>query len=169
VADLDVALVDALEPHRPLDLDDAVVEVDQHHAVGDDALAADDDVLERGDRALLAEHGLGADLRDPLVDAQLAAVADPAPAAEPQLRVAADLELHARADEAQPVGLQPAAPAQLEPGPAERQERVLRREHPVAPGEPQEGGRAAVRRHRRAAHDRGLGWLGDGDHLSWEA
>jgi CheY-like chemotaxis protein len=29
-----------------LDLDDAVVEVDQHHAVGDDALAADRDVLE---------------------------------------------------------------------------------------------------------------------------
>ena len=35
-------------------------------------------------------------------------------------RVAADLELHARADEAQPVGLQPPAPAQLQPRPAQR-------------------------------------------------
>ena len=35
-------------------------------------------------------------------------------------RVAADLELHAGADEAQPVGLQPPAPAQLQPQPAQR-------------------------------------------------
>ena len=62
----------------PLDLDDAVVEVDQHHAVGDDALAADRDVLEGGDRALLAHHGLGADLDDALVRADLGPVADPA-------------------------------------------------------------------------------------------
>ena len=69
---------------RALDLDDAVVEVDQHHAVGDDALAPDRDVLEGGDRALLAEHGLRADLDLALVDADLRAVADPRPAAEPQ-------------------------------------------------------------------------------------
>ena len=66
----------------PLDLDDAVVEVDQHHAVGDDALAADGDVLEGGDRALLAHHGLRPDLDLALVGADLRAVADPAPAAE---------------------------------------------------------------------------------------
>ena len=54
VADVHVALVDPLQPDRALDLDDAVVEVDQHHAVGDDALAPDRDVLEGGDRALLA-------------------------------------------------------------------------------------------------------------------
>ena len=65
VADADVALVDPLQADRPLDLDDAVVEVDQHHAVGDDALAADRHVLEGGDRALLAEHGLGADSTSP--------------------------------------------------------------------------------------------------------
>ena len=65
VADAHVALVDALLADRALDLDDAVVEVDQHHAVGDDALAADRDVLEGGDRALLAHHGLRADLPRP--------------------------------------------------------------------------------------------------------
>ena len=54
VPDVDVALVDALLADRALDLGDAVVEVDQHHAVGDDALAADRDVLEGRDRALLA-------------------------------------------------------------------------------------------------------------------
>src|SRR5215210_4947984 len=82
VADVDVALVDALQADRPLLLDHAVVEVDQHHAVRDDALAADRDVLEGGDRALLAHHGLGADLDLPLVGADLRAVADPAPAPE---------------------------------------------------------------------------------------
>ena len=36
---LDVALVDPLLADRPLDLDDAVVEVDEHRPVGDDALS----------------------------------------------------------------------------------------------------------------------------------
>ena len=62
VADAHVALVDPLLADRALDLDHAVVEVDEHHAVGDDALAPDRDVLEGRDRALLAEHGLGADV-----------------------------------------------------------------------------------------------------------
>ena len=84
VPDADVALVDPLEPDRALHLDDAVVEVDQHHAVGDDALAPDRDALEGGDRALLAEHRLRPDRRLALVHAQLRAVADPAPAAEPR-------------------------------------------------------------------------------------
>ena len=65
VADADVALVDPLQPDRPLGLDDPVVEVDEHHPVGDDALAADRDVLEGGDRALLAHHRLRADLDRP--------------------------------------------------------------------------------------------------------
>src|SRR3954447_13028197 len=84
VADAHVALVDALQADGAVDLDDAVVEVDQHHAVGDDALAADRHVLEGRDRALLADHRLGADRDLALVDADLAAVADPRPAAEAQ-------------------------------------------------------------------------------------
>src|SRR5437763_684535 len=86
VADAHVALVDALHADRALDLDDAVVEVDQHHAVGDDALTADRDVLEGGDRALLTEHGLRADVDLALVGANLGAVADPRPTAEMDLR-----------------------------------------------------------------------------------
>src|SRR5699024_7584139 len=74
-ADPHVTLVDALRADRALDLHDTVVEVDQHHAVGDHALAADRHVLEGGDRALLAEHGLGPDLAHALVDADLGAVA----------------------------------------------------------------------------------------------
>ena len=77
MADVDVALVDPLLADRPFDLDHPVIEVDHHHPVGDDALAADRDVLERRDRALLAEHGLGADRQLTLVDADLAAVTDP--------------------------------------------------------------------------------------------
>ena len=84
VADAHVALVDPLLADRPLDLGDAVVEVDQHHAVGDDALAPDRDVLVGGDRALLADHGLRADAHLALVHADLAAVADPRPAADPR-------------------------------------------------------------------------------------
>src|SRR5687767_15397006 len=152
VADVDVALVDALQADRPLLLDYAVVEVDQHHAVGDDALAADRDVLEGGDRALLAHHGLGADRDLALVGADLAAVADPGPAAEPHHRVGADLELHARADEAQPVRLEPAAPAELQPRPADDQAAVLEAEHPFAAHEPQEHQRPAVERGRLATH-----------------
>ena len=61
VPDAHVALVDALLADRPLDLDDAVVEVDHHHPVGDDALAPDRHALVGRDRAFLADDGLGAD------------------------------------------------------------------------------------------------------------
>src|SRR5262249_34163429 len=138
VADLDVALVDPLQADRALDLDDAVVEVDHHHAVGDHALAADLDALEGGDRALLAEHALGADPHDARVRADLRAVADPGPAAELEHGIAADLELHARADEAQPVGPQPPAPAKPQPRPAQRKPAVAVVEHPVSAQEAQE-------------------------------
>src|SRR5262249_22041049 len=77
VTDVDVTLVDPLLADRSFDLDHAVVEVDHHHAFGDDALAPDRDVLEGRDRALLAEHALGADDQLSLVDADLAAVPDP--------------------------------------------------------------------------------------------
>ncbi len=115
VADAHVALVDALQADRALDLGHAVVEVDQHHAVGEDALAPDRDVLEGRDRALLADHRLGADAHLALVHADLAAVPDPRPAADAQRGAAADLELHAGADEADAFGLQASAEAQLEP------------------------------------------------------
>src|SRR6185312_16576888 len=46
VADADVALVDPLQADRALDLGHAVIEVDQHHTVGEDALATDRHVLE---------------------------------------------------------------------------------------------------------------------------
>ncbi len=82
VADVDVALVDPLLADRSLDLDHPVVEVDHHHAVGDDALAPDRDVLVGRDRALLAHHGLGTERELALVDADLAAVADPRPPPE---------------------------------------------------------------------------------------
>src|SRR6185295_20055398 len=110
---------------RALDLDDAVVEVDQHHAVGDDALAPDRDALEGGDGALLTHHGLGADRHLALVHADLGPVPDPRPAPEPQDGAAADLELHARPDEARAVRLQAPPPAQLQPPEPERQARVL--------------------------------------------
>src|SRR5205814_3361290 len=115
VADAHVALVDALQADRPVDLDDAVIEVDQHHAIGDDALAADRDVLVAGDRALLPDHGLGADADLALVRADLRAVADPRPAAQVELGVLADLDRDVRAHEAEPVGHQPPAPPQLQP------------------------------------------------------
>src|SRR4051794_10143879 len=115
VADAHVALVDALQADRALGLDDAVVEVDQHHAVGDDALAPDRHVLEGRDRALLAEDALGPDVDLALVHADLAAVADPRPAPEVERRVAPDLELHARPHEREAVGPQPAPEAQLQP------------------------------------------------------
>ena len=131
----------------PLDLDDAVVEVDQHHAVGDDALAPDRDVLEGGDRALLARarswrrsrprpRGRGSSCRGRSRTSGRARTHG----------AAADLELHAGADEAQPVGLQPPAPAQLQPRPAGDQPRVAAVEHPVGAHEAQR-----ARADRRAA------------------
>src|SRR5262249_31215441 len=83
-------------------------------------------------RALLPEHGLGADLALALVHADLRAVADPRPAPEPQHRLAADLELHARPDERDPVGLQALAEAQLVSREPQQQPRVLEIEHAVA-------------------------------------
>ena len=164
VADVDVALVDALHPDRALDLDDAVVEVDQHHAVGDDALAADRDVLEGGDRALLAHHGLRPDLDLALVGADLRAVADPAPAAELDVRALADLERDAGADEAQPVGLEAPAPAQLQPRPAHDQPEVPEGQHPVGAHEAQQRERAAAQRGGLAANLRSPDPFGDGVH-----
>src|SRR3954447_7898922 len=124
VAAVHVALVDALQADRAVLLDDPVVEVDQHHAIGDDALAPDRDVLEGRDRALLPEHRLRADRDLALVRADLRPVADPRPAPEMDLRPFADLERHARADEADAVGHEPSAPAQLQPDPAGEQPRI---------------------------------------------
>src|SRR6185312_13763146 len=79
-------------------------------------------------------------------------------------RAAPDLELHARADEAQPVGLQPPAPAQLQPRPAEHQPPVLVVEHPVGAHEAQERQRAALQAVRNPAHMQGRWRLGDRRH-----
>src|SRR5437763_8110659 len=105
VAHARVALVDALEADRPFNLHHAVVEVDQHHAVGDHALAPDRHVLEGGDRALLAHHRLRPDRDNALVAADLRAVPEPGPAPELDSRALSDLERDARADEAQAVEL----------------------------------------------------------------
>src|SRR3712207_4332150 len=80
VAHPHVALVDALQADRALDLHHAVVEVDQHRPVGDDALAADRDMLEDRHGALLPQHGLRPDRSLPLVHADLRPVPDPRPA-----------------------------------------------------------------------------------------
>src|SRR5207302_8719539 len=93
VAHAHVALVDALDADRPLDLAHVVVEVDQHHAIGDDALPADRHALVGGDRALLAEHGLVAAPHLAFVAADLRPVPDPHPAAEAHARPPSDLEL----------------------------------------------------------------------------
>ncbi len=61
-------------------------------------------------------------------------------------RALADLERHAGADEAQPVGLQPPAPAQLQPRPADDQPRVAEGQQPVGAHEAQR-----ARPDRRAA------------------
>src|ERR1044072_8524023 len=63
-----------------------------------------------------------------LVHANLGAVPDPRAAAEVQLGVAPDLDRHAGADEAQPVGLQAAAEARLEPQPARDELGVVARQ-----------------------------------------
>ena len=89
----------------PLHLDDAVVEVDEHRAVGDHALLADRDALVGGDRRLLADHGLLPDLDLALVAADLRAVADPDEAAELDRAALGDLKLQALAEEDGAVGL----------------------------------------------------------------
>src|SRR5436305_14547697 len=101
MTDSHVALVDPLLADRALDLDDAVVEVDDHRTVGDDALAPDRYALVGGDRALLAQHRLGPDRHLALVRADLGTSADPRPASQSHGRVSADLEPHLRAHEAQ--------------------------------------------------------------------
>ena len=90
----------------PLDLDHAVVEVDEHRAVGDHALLADPHALVGRDRAVLSEHGLGADLDDSLVTADLRAVADPAEAPEADPPALADLQLKPAPEEHHAVRLQ---------------------------------------------------------------
>ena len=60
-------------------------------------------MLESRDRALLAEHRAVADADDSLVRADLAAVADPRPAAQFDYRLAANLKGHIRADEEEAV------------------------------------------------------------------
>src|SRR5947209_1004951 len=149
VADFHIALVDALKPDRPLHLHHAVVEVDHHHPVGDDALAADRDPLIGGDRALLSQHRLRADHDLSLVRPDLAAVADPRPSTQRDRRPAPDLEFDAGADEAQPVRVQPSAPAKLQPHPACHQHEVAGLQHPVPACETQERQRPAAKRRRR--------------------
>src|ERR1044072_667769 len=145
-ADLDLAGVDALLADRPLDLHDAVVEVDEHRPVGDHALFADPHPPVSGDRALLSHHGLGADLDCALVTADLGPVADPGEAAELDPAPARNLQFEPAAEEDGPVGAP--APAgggeQAAPQVATEQQRVFRREHPVAGAEAEEadhGGR----------------------------
>src|SRR4051794_2637255 len=109
VTDLDVALVDPLPADRPLDLDDAMVEVDEHRPVGDHALLADPHPLVGGDRALLSHHRLRADLDHPLVAADLGPVADPDEAAEADLPARLDLQFQPPTEEEGAVG-EPAPP-----------------------------------------------------------
>jgi hypothetical protein len=94
-----------LDANRALDFDDAVVEVDEHRAVGYHALLADADVFVGRDRALLAEHGLGADRDLTLVAADLRAVADPGEAPEADRAALSDLQLQPLAEEHRAVGL----------------------------------------------------------------
>ena len=97
-ADDHVFHVDALLADRLLDLDHAVVEVDEHGPVGDHAFGPDPDAAVGGDRAFLAEDGLGADLDFALVAADLGAVTDPDRAAEldPGLRLRSGAGGHGR-------------------------------------------------------------------------
>ncbi len=129
-----------------IDFDHGMPEVDEHNAVGDDALTANRHVLVAADRALLAQDGLGADVDLALVAAHLAAVAEPRPATEVDGRALADLEVHAGAHEGQAVGLQPSAPAQLEPQPARDERHVAPVQHRVAAREAEEAQRPARQR-----------------------
>src|SRR5581483_6165271 len=134
-----VARVDALEADRAVDLDHAVVEVDEHRAVRDHALLADPHPAVGRDRALLAQHRLRPDHHLALVAADLGAVADPHEAAEANLPPPADLDLEVAAEEdgtvrlPAPAGGGEEAPPQVAP----QKQRVLGREHPVARQEPE--------------------------------
>src|SRR4051794_10820957 len=143
VADLDVALVDALRADRQFDVDDAVVEVDEHRPVGDHALLADPHPLVGGDRALLAQHRFVADLDQALVAADLRPVANPDEAAEADLRAAPGLQCQAAAEEDH-AGGRP-APAgwrqQAPPGVSPEEPQVLPGEHAVAGEEAQQAHR----------------------------
>src|SRR5215208_4726511 len=94
-----------------------MVEVDQHRPVRDHALLPDAHPLVRGDRALLAEDRLGADLHDPFMTADLGPIPYPGEAAEPDLRTLADLELQALAEEDGTVGLPAPARGRQEAAP----------------------------------------------------
>ena len=148
-----VALVNPLLANRALDIDHAVIEVDQHHAVGHDALASYRNMLVGGDRAFLAEDRLGTHRHPTLVGADLASLSQPRPASQRHDRVAANLKRHAPAHEAKPVGLQPATPAELEPQPAGDQRDVGPAQQAAPPGEAQECDRAATERCGRPAHE----------------
>jgi hypothetical protein len=117
-----------------------VIEVDEHGPVGDHALLADADMAVGGDRALLPDHGLLADDHLALVAADLAAVAHPDEAAEPQLRPAGDLDLQVATEEHRSVGLHPpTCHGQIPPPQVTVVEpRVLQVEHPVPAGESKE-------------------------------
>src|SRR5881394_679780 len=103
-ADLYLAGVDALLADRAVDFDHAVIEVDEHRPVGDHALLTDSHSLVSGDRALLAEHGLGTDLNHALVAADLGAVAEPDEGAELDPAAGGDLQFEAGAEEDRPIG-----------------------------------------------------------------
>src|SRR5215210_3644132 len=156
VSHSDVALVDALEADRAVHLHHSVVEVDQHHAVGDHALAADRDMLERGDRALLAKNGLGADGDGALVTADLASMPDPGPSTQLEGGSRTYLEAASGPHECGAVEQQPPAQAQLpEPEPRD-QAPVLEVQHAVTAHEAQQREQAAVARRRRASELREL-------------
>src|SRR5215216_1798937 len=151
VAHAHVALVDALEPDRPVHLDHSVVEVDQHHAVGDHALATDRDVLVRGDRALLPDHGLRADRDRALVAADLAAMPHPGPAPQLERGPRPHLDAASGTHEREPVEPQARAQPQLEEAQPDDQPAVLQVQHPVPSHEAEQGEEAAPSGRRRTA------------------
>src|SRR5690242_2364016 len=149
-ADHAIALVDPLHPDRALDLDDAVIEVDEHRPVRDHALLADADTLVCGDGALLPEDGLGPDLDHAFVAADLGAVADPSEPAEFDRCSTGYLELESLSKEHGSVRL-PSPSGRRErppPGVSPEEPGVAPVEHPVRPEEseqPQHGGDSRFR------------------------
>ena len=90
-----------------------------------------------------------------------------------QRRLAADLERHAGADEAQAVGLQPSAEAELQPRPAREQRRVVglnmrlaRMKRSSASGPPRSGAGARLTASRAAARG-SVGCGGVGEQSPW--